>query len=151
METKLDVNLLQHTEVSGFAYELLRGEVLFNLLGKEIHSILYWEGKNIANNYPMQTMDEIITFFEKAGWGNLQITNEKKNELTLELTGDLITYRSHENKEATYQLEAGFLAQQIQMQKKCITETYQQQKQRNQTVLFTVQWDPKDVVEESNQ
>lgn len=147
METKLDLNLLQHTEVSGFAYELLRGEVLFNLLGKEINSILYWEGKSIATNYPLESMDEIIHFFEKAGWGNLLLVTQKKNEMELELTGDLITYRSHENKEASYQLEAGFLAQQIQVQRGCITEAYEQQKRKDQKVIFTVQWDPKDIIE----
>src|SRR5699024_10736843 len=128
MDEKQNVEVLQQISVSGFAYELLRGDVLFNLLGKEASSILYWEGKNIARRYPLETMDEIIQFFEFAGWGQLVVSHEKKQEIEFQLTGDLITYRYNRKSESTYLLETGFLAQQIQQQKKYITKDYKQKK-----------------------
>lgn len=146
MTKKIDRALLQQTEVSGFAYELLRGEVLFNLLGDEIGPILYWEGKSLARKYPLATIGEIVQFFYEAGWGNLELTKKKDLELEFHLTGDLILYRHHEKTNATYQLEAGFLAQQFEQQKKCLTECYEQVKKRTEIVIFTVKSDGKDLI-----
>lgn len=147
MTKKLNRAILQHTDVSGFAYELLRGEVLANILGDEIGPILYWEGKNLARRYPLNSIDEIVQFFYGAGWGMLEIIKNKDSEIEFELTGDLITYRNHEKMDATYQLEAGFLAQQLEQQKQCITECYEQIKMRSDKVIFTVKSDKKDIID----
>ena len=64
----------QHTEkpqhsVTSFGYELVREELLHEILGKDTAEILYWAGKRLARNYPLSSLEEIISFFEQASWG----------------------------------------------------------------------------------
>ncbi|QPA30283.1 YslB family protein [Thermaerobacillus caldiproteolyticus] len=137
---------LQHLHISGFGYELIREVLLPDLLGKETPNILYWAGKNLARRYPLETFDDVMSFFDKAGWGTLTVINERNDELEIELTGELVTTRLALNEECTFQLEAGFLAQQIEQQKHCVAEAYEQPKKRTKKVVFTVKWDRKDEV-----
>jgi predicted hydrocarbon binding protein len=139
---------LENIHISGFGYELIREVLLPDLLGKETANILYWAGKNLARKYPLETLDDIIAFFEKAGWGTLTVINARNDELEVELTGPIVTTRFTLNENCTFQLEAGFLAQQIEQQKRCVAEAYEQQKKRAKKVLFTVKWDKKDEVME---
>ncbi|WP_088068430.1 YslB family protein [Gottfriedia luciferensis] len=132
--------------ISGFGYELLRNDLLADLLGKDQHDILYWAGKMLARKYPLATFEEIIDFFEKAGWGTLTVEEEKKQEVHLILTSELITYRNQNKKHVSYQLEAGFLAMQIQQQIDVIAETYEEQSKRGDKVKFQVKWDLKDPI-----
>ncbi len=132
--------------ISGFGYELLRNDLLLELLGKEQHDILYWAGKMIARKYPLATFEEIIEFFESAGWGTLTVVDEKKQEVHFVLTSELVTYRNQHKKDVSYQLEAGFLAMQIQQQIDVIAETYEEQSKRSDKVKFQVKWDLKDPV-----
>lgn len=135
------------TSIPAFGYELLREVILPNILGKETSSILYWAGKDLARKYPLQSFDEVILFFEKAGWGTLTIKDESKTELELELTSPLIAERLKERDNCTFQLEAGFLAQQLEIQKSVVAEAYEHPKKRSKKVIFTVRWDKKDVIE----
>jgi predicted hydrocarbon binding protein len=132
--------------ISGFGYELLRNDLLAELLGKDQHDILYWAGKMIARKYPLATFEEIIDFFEQAGWGTLTVVEEKKQEVHLTLTSELITYRNQHKHDVSYQLEAGFLAMQIQQQIDVIAETYEEQSKRSDKVKFHVKWDLKDPI-----
>lgn len=132
--------------ISGFGYELLRNDLLSELLGKEQHDILYWAGKMIARKYPLATFEEIIEFFESAGWGTLTVADEKKQEVHFVLTSELVTYRNQHKKDVSYQLEAGFLAMQIQQQIDVIAETYEEQSKRSDKVKFQVKWDLKDPI-----
>lgn len=138
--------VLQHIDIPGFGYELIREVLLPDLLGKETANILYWAGKRLARRYPLNTFDDVIAFFEKAGWGTLAVTKERNDELEVELTGAIVTARMSLNEECSFQLEAGFLAQQIEQQKRCVAEAYEQQKKRAKKVVFTVKWDRKDEV-----
>jgi predicted hydrocarbon binding protein len=138
---------LHNIQVSGFAYELIRNELIPDLIGKELPSILYWAGKNLARKHPLQTIDEIVDFFIQAGWGHLHLINEKKSELEFELSSDLITERHAQNKQTCYQLEAGFIAEQIQQQKKMLTEACEKPKKKSASILLTIQWDPKDNID----
>jgi hypothetical protein len=52
----------------------------------------------------------------------------------------MVKRRLELNKDATFQLEAGFLAEQIQRQKGKIAEAIEEQKKR-QDIYITVQWD----------
>lgn len=140
--------MLEDMQISGFGYELIREVLLPELLGKENASILYWAGKSLARKYPLETTEEIISFFAKAGWGTLTIVSEGKDELEFELTSPLIDARLSYKEDCTFQLEAGFLAQQIEQQKKRITEAYEQQKKRTKKVVFIVKWDKKDTIAE---
>ncbi|WP_129687998.1 YslB family protein [Gottfriedia acidiceleris] len=132
--------------ISGFGYELIRNDLLNDLLGKEQNDILYWAGKMIARKYPLATFEEIIEFFDQAGWGTLTVEEEKKQEVHLTLSSELITYRNQQKKNVSYQLEAGFLAMQIQQQIDVIAETYEEQSKRGDKVKFQVKWDLKDPI-----
>ncbi|XRG77323.1 YslB family protein [Rossellomorea sp. GAMAL-10_SWC] len=132
--------------ISGFGYELIRNDLLNDLLGKEQNDILYWAGKMIARKYPLATFEEIIEFFDQAGWGTLTVEEEKKQEVHLTLSSELITYRDQQKKNVSYQLEAGFLAMQIQQQIDVIAETYEEQSKRGDKVKFQVKWDLKDPI-----
>ncbi|WP_260471912.1 YslB family protein [Bacillus sp. HMF5848] len=137
--------LLDELTVSAFAVELLRHDLLDEILGKEKDFILYCAGKRIADKYPLYSIEEMVQFFNSAGWGILQLEKEKNDELQFSLTGSLITFRLQQK--ATFQLEAGFLAAQIQRQKKLIAECHEQTNNRREKVTFTVRWDIKDSVE----
>ena len=89
----------------------------------------------------------MIRFFKEADWGERTIVGQKRREMKFELSGSLVAYRIKEAKNATYQLEAGFLAQQLEMQKKVITEAFEHPQKRSQKVEFTVKWDSKDTID----
>ncbi|ARK31654.1 YslB family protein [Halalkalibacter krulwichiae] len=121
-----------------FGYELLRNDVLKDILGKEHDSILYWIGKSLARKYPINTIEELILFFDHANWGTLVREKEKKNIQIFQLTGPWMNKKDSR----CYQLEAGFLAQQLESWHNCITgATYTFKKD---TVTITVELDVKD-------
>lgn len=131
-------------KVNAFGYELLKETVLTQILGEDSPEILYWIGKQVARNNSLTTMEEIINFFDRANWGTLTLTKEKKSEMTFSLSSDLITNRLDQKISAHFQLEAGFLAQQMEYINGCVTECYEEPKKRNHVVTFTVKWDEKD-------
>lgn len=143
---KLDLPNMESSSafVPAFGYELIREVLLPDILGRETSTILYWAGKGLARKYPLDTIEQVINFFQQAGWGHLQIKTEKKNELEFELSSELIEKRFKEHPECHFQLEAGFLAQQLEHQKNVITEAYEHPKKRLSKVSFTVRWDRKD-------
>ncbi|MBO9130562.1 YslB family protein [Bacillus sp. 165] len=146
----IEAESLQHIQINAFAYELLREEVLPDLMGKELPRILYWAGKNIARNHPLKSMDQVSEFFIQAGWGELTILEQNRHAMMLQLTSPLIKerYRTRTRQaNTTYQLEAGFIAQQIQQMQGIVTEAYEEQKKRADSVHFIVKWDHKDKIE----
>ncbi|MBP3040779.1 YslB family protein [Bacillaceae bacterium Marseille-Q3522] len=146
MTKQIPENLYTDNMIPVFGYELLRDVLLPDLLGKEAPVLLYWAGKRIARQYPLENFSEILSFFEKAGWGQLSVIHEKKDTLELELTSPLISERIKNQKEINFQLEAGFLAQQIESQKNVISETFEHPKYHHNKVRFTVKWDKKDFI-----
>jgi predicted hydrocarbon binding protein len=133
--------------LSIFGYELIREILLPEILGKDTPEILYWAGKRLARKFPLHEHDEIIDFFIKASWGQLQIRSESKDEMEYELISPLIVSRVKSKAEHFFQLEAGFLAQQIEFQKKVITEAFEHPIKKSNKVNFTVKWDKKDTIE----
>lgn len=128
-------------ETNQFGYDLIRNDVLKDILGKEHDSILYWIGKSLARKYPIETTEQLITFFEKANWGILTLTKEKKQEKTYELTGPWMG----KHDERCYQLEAGFLAQQAENSLNLISgATYTVKKD---SIIFSVESDRHDRTE----
>lgn len=141
---------LKDIQVPAFGFELLREVLLPDILGQDHAQMLYWAGKGLARKYPVDTIDEISAFFESAGWGTLTLLHKKNNEMEFELHGELISIRFNKANEYTFQLEAGFIAEQLQAINKHITETYEQVKKRANKVVFTVKWDHKDILEEQH-
>ncbi|MDM5315654.1 YslB family protein [Fictibacillus sp. b24] len=144
-KTKDDNTPVEQLSVSAFGYEILRSDLLPELLGKQERNILYWAGRHLARKYPLHTMEEVHAFFIEAGWGNLEMIEASKTEMLFSLHSVLIEQRIENFNHQTFSLEAGFLAEQVQLQKKCTTEALESVK-RNK-VSITVQWDKKDTIE----
>lgn len=136
----------EQLSVSAFGYELVREFLLPELLGKDTADILYWAGKRIARKYPLSSLDETIRFFEQASWGTLAIKEETRKQLVLELGSELISSRLKNNPVTTFQLEAGFLAQQIEFQKKVSAEAFEHPNKRASRIQFTIKWDNHDLI-----
>jgi predicted hydrocarbon binding protein len=132
--------------ISLFGYELLRETVLPEILGNDAPEILYWAGKRVARKFPLPDYNEIIEFFTKASWGLLEIKSENKDEIEFELTSSLTIPRVKSKHEHYFQLEAGFLAQQIETQKGATAETFEHPSKKGNKVQFTVKWDKKDTI-----
>jgi predicted hydrocarbon binding protein len=143
-ELYLNQELIFDVKINGFSYEFLREEIIQDILGKDVDEILYWTGKNLARKYNLESFEAIVTFFKHSGFGELEILKEKKDNFELKLTSPLIEQRFKDNRKISYYLEAGFLAQSIELQRKCITETTIESNARDNSIRFIVKWDAKD-------
>lgn len=142
--TSLDLENLNGS-VSLFGYELIRDGLLPNLLGKDTEDILYWAGKELARQYPLEDFSAIGLFFKKAGFGTLTLTKEKKHQRIYTLTGDIVKTRIEHTK-PSFSLETGFLAEQIQLQETLYAEAVSEVSVKTKEVIITLQWDAKDTV-----
>lgn len=148
-ETILKSEHFGEAEVPAFGYELIRTVLLPELLGKEQASILYWSGRKIARLYPMEKEEDLVVFFQKAGWGELKLTDQGKNKMVFELNSPLVASRIKDHPGSVlFTLEAGFLAEQIQTIRGYMAETYSDiHTGHNKKVIFNVKWDNRDAVE----
>ncbi|MFD0047763.1 YslB family protein [Actinomycetes bacterium NPDC127524] len=133
-------------QIPAFGYELIREILLPDILGKDSKQIMYWAGKQLARKFPLNGVDEVIEFFVSAGWGQLEIVKQSKDELEMSLSGEIIDRRLDISHECHFGLETGFLAEQISMIKKFHSEAYEETKRRNKKVAFLVKWDTKDPI-----
>ena len=97
-----------------FSYLLIRDYLLGNILGEHTDEILYWAGKDLARQFPLKSQEDLYEAMIYCGFGQLELLKKEKNTQQYRLESDLITVRT-QNEQASFQLEAGFLAQQIQM------------------------------------
>ncbi|MDQ0230970.1 YslB family protein [Metabacillus malikii] len=146
---QLNSEELKEFQIPAFGYELLREVLLPSILGKEHAQMLYWAGKDLARKYPLNSVEDLILFFNTAGWGSLQLLKQTKHDLEFELSSELISQRIAQAKDCSFQLEAGFIAEQLQTINGFITETHEQVKRRARKVVFTAKWDQKDKLEPS--
>ncbi len=130
-------------KTSLFGYELIRDVLLPNLLGTDTHEILYWAGKELARQYPLQNRQDISRFFDKAGFGLIELNKEQRNKQIYTLSGEIVQARL-EHAQPSFNLEAGFLAEQIQTQDGLYTEALTEINQKAKVVSFIVQSDIKD-------
>ncbi|MEC5187169.1 putative hydrocarbon binding protein [Geobacillus thermodenitrificans] len=133
--------------LSAFGTELLRHSLLPELFGKDNAGLLYWAGKQLARRYPLATLEDIAAFFERAGWGTISIGEERKDELHIELSGPIISARLSLYDDCTFQLEAGFLAQQIEQQKRFVTEAVEMPSKQAGKARILVKWDRKQSID----
>ncbi|MCG3089322.1 DUF2507 domain-containing protein [Sporosarcina cyprini] len=124
-------------------YEILRDHVLPTILGQHEDDILYWSGKDVARKFPIFETDELPSFFTEAGWGQLTLEKEDKDEMQFVLGP--IERLVIENR--SYQLEAGFIAEQLQKLNGFLTECYGQKEIQHDRVRFIAKWDVKTIVE----
>ncbi|WML40772.1 YslB family protein [Neobacillus sp. OS1-2] len=142
----IDVNSPEPRTISIFGYELIREVLLPEILGKDTPEILYWAGKRLARKFPLTDFDQVVEFFANASWGQLELAKETKSEIEIELTSPLIVSRVKSKAEYFFQLEAGFLAQQIELQKEVIAEAFEHPVKKANKVQFTIKWDTKDPI-----
>lgn len=145
MKEGFPMSTQQKNNITQFGYELIRDHVLSSILGKNEEDILYWCGKELARKYPLYELEEAISFFAEAGWGDLTIDKVSSNEAFCTLTGDPEILKFEQR---CFRLEAGFLAQ---TQQKCsgyLTECFEEKKPKQAQVKFHIKWDLKDKVEE---
>lgn len=116
------VSLLEELHTSGAGHDVLRYVSLPDLLGTEANSLLYFMGRNLGRKFDMQIIEDIYYFFEKIGWGKLELIKEKRNEWVFHLLSDAVVYRLHAPFEAEFRLESGFLAEAVQKIENCECE-----------------------------
>ncbi|KGP90889.1 hypothetical protein N780_02590 [Pontibacillus chungwhensis BH030062] len=119
-------------------HEVLRNQLLPDLLGKEKDTILYFMGKSLARKYPCESIDEIGTFFGAMSWGELYLDKEKKKEYQFTLSGELTQKRLKYKTPYNFRLEAGFLAEQITLLIGTTAESAYECNSKKQTISFTV-------------
>ncbi|MEK5232802.1 YslB family protein [Lysinibacillus sp. FSL K6-0232] len=127
--------------ISAFGYEIIRDHILSAILGKHEDDVLYWAGKDLARKFPCKTQGELIAFFTDACWGTLELIKESKDGRIFQLTNDPELLQM---KQRSFRLEAGFIAEQIQLEKGLLTECYDEKREKQQYVMFTVKWDAKE-------
>ncbi|MFB4166649.1 YslB family protein [Virgibacillus sp. JSM 102003] len=137
----MSVSLLDELHTSGAGYDVLRYIGLPEILGTESSTLLYFMGKNIARKLEIQSITDIIFAFDKLGWGNLELVKEKKKELIFQLMSDSVVYRLNAPFETDFRLEAGFLAEAIQIIKEipceCTEEIHKKVHQVEFSIVFT--------------
>ncbi|MBD8522405.1 YslB family protein [Lysinibacillus sp. FSL R7-0073] len=127
--------------ISSFGYEIIRDHILSSILGKHEDDVLYWAGKELARKFPCKSQDELIAFFADACWGTLELMKESKDGRIFQLTNDPEILQI---KQRSFRLEAGFIAEQIQLAKGYLTECYDEKREKQHYVMFTVKWDVKE-------
>ena len=141
-EQKVDLEKFNET-TSLFGYELIRDVLIPNLLGAETHEILYWAGKELARQYPLANRQDIVRFFDKAGFGLIELNKEQRNKQVYTLSGKVVQARL-KHAQPSFNLEAGFLAEQIQTLDHLYTEALTEVNMKTKVVTFIVQSDTKD-------
>lgn len=137
------MNDSQTKTIPTFGYEIIRDNVLRSVLGKHEDEVLYWSGKELARKFPLFSLEEAPSFFTQAGWGDLTIEKEAKDQITYVLTGDEDILKISER---CFRIEAGFLAEQTQKLTGYLTECYEEKNSKQNIVKFNVKWDDKESI-----
>lgn len=126
----------------GFASATMRDVLLPAILGKETDGILYWIGKDLAREYPVQTVDDLILLTAQLGFGDLKLVKDSTLQHTFELSGPIVEERLAIDKEKTsFTLEAGLIAQELEFQLGTVTEA-EVDSIKHKTVRIFAQNDP---------
>lgn len=132
-----------HGAPTQFGYELIRDHVLPSILGKHEGDILYWAGKEIARKFPVFSIEEIPSFFLEAGWGQLKLEKMSKKEAFYQLQSPGEALKISQR---SFQLEAGFIAEQFQKINGFLTECYADPQNNDHSITLHVAWDKKETV-----
>ncbi|WP_337020299.1 YslB family protein, partial [Oceanobacillus massiliensis] len=126
---------------TGAGYDILRDVGLPELLGQEKDTLSYFMGKSLARKFDMKTLEDIYLMFEKMGWGKLELVKQKKKEFIFHLLSDSVVLRLKAPFEVDIRLEAGFLAESVQLTEgiecECVEEINHRINQVEFTVVFT--------------
>jgi len=137
----IPIKLLNNLNTPGAGYDVLRYVGLHDLLGEEASSILYFMGKNLARKFELNSIEDLYYFFDKMGWGKLELVKKKRKEFIFTLLADSVVHRLKSPLETEFRLEAGFLAEGIQLidniECECIEEINYKIHQIQFRVVFT--------------
>ncbi|GEK92155.1 DUF2507 domain-containing protein [Alkalibacterium kapii] len=89
---------------------LLRDTLLPNLLKDNEADILYFAGKELARSHAFDSLDDLIQQMNKRFAGQLVLSKKTKKALHYEWSGSFVSHRLSHETNATFSLEAGFLA-----------------------------------------
>lgn len=128
---------------SQFGYELIRDHVIPSILGKHEGDILYWAGKELARKFPVFNIEEIPSFFQEAGWGQLTVEKTSKKETFYKLQSPSEPLKVSER---NFQLEAGFIAEQFQKLNGVLTECYAKPNKKDHSITLHIAWDKKETI-----
>lgn len=104
-----------------FINELYRDFLLPEILGDDNATILYWAGKRISRHYDLETVADVVDFFNMAEFGTLTQTKTRRSNITFELSGQTVADRlASDSKE--FSLEAGMIAEALQKERGRSTE-----------------------------
>lgn len=109
------ISLLDSLHTKGAGYDVLRYVSLPDLLGSESDTLLYFMGRNLARQMNMGTLEDVIDIYHKLGWGRLELVKEKKKYLMFQLMSDAIVQRIKAPIDTDFRLEAGFLAEALEI------------------------------------
>ncbi|MCT4396228.1 YslB family protein [Periweissella beninensis] len=131
------------SQPSPFALSVLRDSLIPDILQEDTASILYWAGKNLARQYSLSNMDDIIIFFLNAGFGELTLTKQTNHQLSWNLAGSFVDNRFLASKTPDFNLEAGFLAQQLEQMLEKVAEANFVINKRKHLITINVQVEAK--------
>lgn len=101
----------------------LRDIIIPAILGKETDEMLYWIGKDLAQQYPVATKDDLIILTQQLAFGDLSLQKKTKTSQIWRLGGPIVANRIDRDEEDTsFGLECGFLAQEVEFQLNTIVE-----------------------------
>ncbi|GAK09740.1 DUF2507 domain-containing protein [Geomicrobium sp. JCM 19038] len=109
-----------------FGYELLREALLPELLNDDQDDILYLGGKLLARKYPLENIEQLSAFFDKAGWGRLELVKSGKKTTTF----DLHFFEDEKRENFSRHIEAGFIAAQYELLYQTTAEAILERKRR---------------------
>lgn len=136
--TTIPISQLEELHTSGAGFDILRYLALPDLLGDEAPTLLYYMGKNLARKFDINSIDDITHIFETLGIGKMELVKEKKREKTFHLLSDSVVLRLKSPIAADFRLEAGFLAEAIQMIEGIECECTEEINRRIHQIQFTV-------------
>ncbi|WP_010099051.1 YslB family protein [Ornithinibacillus scapharcae] len=137
-QEKLPIELLDKIQSTGAGYDLLRYISLPDLFGSEAEALLYFMGRSMARKFNIQAIGDVIYFFEKVGWGRLELFKEKNKKLEFHLLADSVVQRLAMPIEAEFRLEAGFLAEAMSILKGVDCECVEEVRSKIHQVEFTI-------------
>ncbi|MCW0953162.1 YslB family protein [Weissella ceti] len=109
------MDTMVNSENAAFPLEVLRDRLLPNLFQENESEISYWAGKSLAQTETFSSDAQIIEFFAAAGFGELEALKTTTTHADWRLSGPIVTARAIDGREASFSLEAGFLAQAMEM------------------------------------
>lgn len=94
-----------------FGYHMIRDHVLPAITGEYQSSVLYWAGKNLADQFSPISLEECIELFLEFGWGYLEREQSNLQMQTYSLNSPFFNTRNFTDNDSTFALECGFLTQ----------------------------------------